>query len=171
MGDERPVTRGEFESLVSAVRRAIAANQAGAPVPFADTVLVLGRTDDGGFTLRSPGADEPMALFPEPSALPRTYPPDLPFAVGEFVTTGHSDGALTAMWWAPRSAEQLLEELHEQSVGRGWVLKDELRIPEQAVVQRSYVKDDVRRFIATSPGSITLIDRQSAHGSTRTRSN
>ena len=165
MRSERPVTRVEFESVVAAVRRAITSGQPEARIPFADTELALGRSAEGGYTLHSPDNAAPMSLFSSPATKPNNYPAQLPFVAGEFVTTGDADGHLSALWWAPREANQVLQELHEQSVASGWTLENEMEMPERSVAQRVYFKRDLQRLVLASDGAITLIDRERAHRS------
>ena len=165
MRKERPVTRVEFESVVSAVRRAITSGQREARIPFADTDLALRRSSEGAYTLLAPDNAAPMSLFSAPAAKPNNYPAQLPFVAGEFVTTGDAEGHLSALWWAPGNPNQVLQELHEQSVASGWTLENEMEMPERSVAQRVFFKGNLQRLVLASDGAITLIDGERAHRS------
>ncbi len=160
---ERPVTRDEFEAVVSAVRQAITSGQPNQRIPFAETELCLGGTGEGGYTLSSPDSASQMSLFPAPATKPTTYPVQLPFVAEEFVTTEETGGQLTALWWAPPDSDRVLRELHAQSTGNGWTLENEISMPHGSGAQRVYRKGDLHRLVLSVDGAITLVDRDGTH--------
>lgn len=162
MTSERRITREDAEAMMAQIKSALASGEGEATVQLADSELLVEKTADGGFTIRAPGEFMRARLFMAPQALPDAYPPGLPFIPGESVTLTDVETSASLIWWAPRDAQQLLLELHQQCLGSGWALSDETKLPDLPVTHRSYAKTGFERVVFGSGGMVTLIQKKMA---------
>lgn len=153
---ERPIRAEDAQSLAEQLREAFGSAERQLAVVFAGTPLRLERVSATEFEFRVPG--EPHAarivLATEPEAT--EYPADVPHLPGEIVMLAGAGAKLTATWWSRTKPDELLAEVHRQTVASGWNPQPEQPIAGTGNTLRMYSRNGVLRSVISGHGMVAL---------------